>query len=248
MSRTQKDLLEDYEFQITVFEDADDDYLRILFVRLQLGLLLNTGEKLNAARGRMKQLVFEKLAKHQFIVHLGIPERRYARQTLCAQIAINSFTRAKLKAFARTRYDDLLHFFEEYEAPQGRDLQFFKTQSDQIQEVLDQLWDTFRHRAAGLKNRSFVLSIYLLMEELTSKQRALSPSDRKLFSDFTFELWKNLRQEMTLGMDRRNRELYLFQTLLSSAPGEEYQIRRRHEKLLEFFQHFQDTGKIKGNR
>lgn len=89
----------EYVLQATVFEDAPEDYLRILFVRLQLGLLLNSGEKLHAATGKMKQFVFGKLAPHPFITNIGISKRRYTKETLCAQIALNSFSREKLKAF-----------------------------------------------------------------------------------------------------------------------------------------------------
>ena len=126
-----------YDFQVTEFQEADEDYLRELFVRLQLGLLLNAGEKLHAATGKMKNLVFGKLAVHPFIRHLGISERRYAKETLCAQICINSFTKAKLDVFSRTRYDDLLHFFNEYEDPRGKDLELFNKQSKRILDILN---------------------------------------------------------------------------------------------------------------
>src|SRR5439155_25589000 len=100
LTREQQKRIRDYRLQITVFEDATDDYLRELFVRLQLGLWLVTGERLNAETGAMKDFVFGRISKHKFIVRLGIPERRFAKETLCAQITINSFTRAKLGVFA----------------------------------------------------------------------------------------------------------------------------------------------------
>ncbi len=248
MTVAQKQRIRDYRFQVTVFEEADDDYLRELFVRLQIGLLLNTGEKLNAATGKMKQLVFVKLANHPFIQKIGIPLRRYAKQTLCAQICINSFTKEKLKSFARTRYDDLLHFFSEYADPQGKDLELFKKESTKIVDVIDQLWECFGEDTPNLKNRSYILSIYLFVEELVTKGGNLSKKEQKIFSDFVFRLWKRLREEMRMGIDRKNRELYSFETLLSSAPGEEYQIARRHEKLGEYYNHFKETGKIKGDK
>jgi hypothetical protein len=114
LSATQKIKIRDYTFQVTVFDEADDDYLRDLFIRLQWGLLLNTGEKLHAATGKMKHFVWN-FANQSFIKNLGIPERRYSRQTLCAQITLNVFTRGKLDSFARTRYEDLMHFFAEFE-------------------------------------------------------------------------------------------------------------------------------------
>lgn len=246
LSPSQQQKITDYVFQVTVFEEADDDYLRLLFVRLQLGLLLNTGERLHAATGKMKQLVFDKLARHPFIQHLGVLERRFVRETLCAQIAINSFSRQKLREFARTRYDDLEHFFDEYADPQGKDLDFFRVEAKKIKGVLDQLWECFGPKSKEFKNRSYILSMYLLLDELVG-DGTLSQSERKEFANFVTKLWGRLREEKSMGMDRRNRELYTFETLISSAPGEAYQIERRHTKLLDYFAYFRKTGKIKGD-
>lgn len=247
LSAAQKNIIRKYELQVTVFENADDSYLRELFVRLQLGLLLNVGERLNAASGEMKELVFDKLACHQFITHLGIPDRRFAKETLCAQICINSFTHEKLGEFARTRYEDLLAFFKEYEHPQGKDRGLFQMLAKRISAVLDQLWRCFGDNTKRLRNRSYILSVYLFFEEIGSKDGEVSPKEQKIFARFIFKLWQRLREEVSAGFDRKNRELYLFETLLSSAPGEKYQIERRHQKLVEYYNHFKKTEKIKGD-
>ena len=235
-----------YILQVTVFEDADDDYLRELFLRLQLGLLLVTGEKLHAGSGAMKDLVFDKMAAHSFIQRVKIPNRRYAKETLCAQIAINSFMRAKLQAFARTRYEDLLYFFEEYGRPHGADLNFFREQSKKILSVLDGLWECFEERSNQLSSRSYILSIYFLFEKFRDSLRSDKSKDN--FVKFVFALWRRLREEIGAGFDRKNRELYVFETMLSSAPGEKYQIERRHQKLIEYYEYFMAAEKIKGDK
>ncbi len=245
LSPTQREKIKNYEFQVTVFDEADDDYLRDLFVRLQWGLLLNTGEKLHAATGKMKQFVW-KFAEHSFIENLGIPKRRYARQTLCAQIALNVLTKKKLDLFARTRYEDLMHFFAEYEQPLGKDLKAFEAATHEILAVADALWKVFGKQTKALRSRSYILSVYLFFYELASKGD-LTEAERKKFAEFVFRLMKRLREESKLGIDRENRELYSFDTMLSSAPGEKYQIERRHEKLREYYEFFKKTNKIKGD-
>lgn len=246
LSDDERKRIENYAFQATVFEDAKEEYLRLLFLRLQLGLLLNTGERLNASHGKMKQLVFERLAKHEFVDALGIPKRRFAKQTLCAQITINSFRKARLGKFARTRAEDLLHFFEEFAAPLGKDAEFFKLQSTRIQRIVDEMRTIFGERARELKNRSYILSLYLFVDDLVGQLNSLPPQRRKTVASFSFALWKKLKDENRLGIDRTNKEMYLFQGMLSSAPGEEYQITARHEKLSEYFQHFERKGTIPG--
>ena len=74
-----------------------------------------------------------------------------------------------------------------------------------------------------------------------------SDRTRKQFADFVANLWKRLRQEIKSGIDRHNRDLYAFETMLSSAPGERYRIQQRHEKLTDYFRLYQRTGKIKGD-
>lgn len=99
---------------------------------------------------------------------------------------------------------------------------------------------SMRDRPAG-SSRQPVRSI---REELDG---AIGSKERKQFVDFVFALWKRLRQEISSGMDRHNRELYAFESMLSSAPGERYRIEQRHEKLTEYFQHFKKNNKIQGD-
>lgn len=74
---SQRETIKTYKLQIVVFDDADDEYLRELFLRLQLGKLLVTGERLHALSGQMKDFVFKDLSVHPFMTSLGIPDRRY---------------------------------------------------------------------------------------------------------------------------------------------------------------------------
>lgn len=245
---TEKRIIENYTLQITVFQDAKDEFLREHFVRLQLGMPLVTGEKLNALSGQMKDFVFDKLVKNAFIKNLGIPKRRFAKQTLCAQICINSFGRKKLGTFQRTRWEDLRDFFQEYEHPQSTDLVLFNDRTHAISDVLNQLWHCFGERTKQLKNRSYILSIYLLFEELVSQQGPLEEEEQKTFIAFVFKMWQRLREEAQAGIDRKNKELYSFQTSLSSAPGEPYQIKGRYTKLVGFYEYFKKhPGLIKGD-
>lgn len=246
--KLQKKILE-YELQIAIITGADEDYLRELFLRLQLGLLLVTGEKLHAKTGVMKDFVFRKMKGHPFFKLVNIPDRRYAKETLCAQICINSFSRQKDEEFSRTRYEDLSKFFEEYTNPKGPDLSFFEDKCKSIMDVLATLNDYFKGRDSGLRNRSFILSVYLFVEELVKgQQKAKVKEIMPIFVAFVSKLLERLKEEAKLGIKRKNEELYKFESYLSNAPGEKYQIERRHNELKEFFEYYQKTGKIKGDK
>ena len=121
----------------------------------------------------------------------------------------------------------------------------FQVASKDILRVADALWDCFGKEAKALRSRSYILSVYLLFYEMATKGD-LTKAEQGRFVDFVFKLMRCVREEAKLGMDRKNRELYSFETLLSSAPGEKYQIERRHEKLRDYYEHFKKTSKIKG--
>lgn len=247
MHKIDKDKIARYAFQVTVLENATEQYLRDLFVRLQLGLLLNPGERLNASTGQMKELVFKELRAQKFVRNVSLADRRFGKETLCAQIAINSFSRQKTGEFSRTRYDELLKFFETYADPKGTDVSLFRSGRERLLATLTGLDRCFEDEAKKLTNRSYILSIYFLFEDIADGG-SLKDSDCGRFVRFTTHLWARLREEAKLGIDRTNRELYEFQSLLSSAPGEKYQIERRHKKLVEYYSVFSATNRLPGDR
>lgn len=244
-----QDIILNYKLQFTVIRNASDEYLRTLFLRLQLGLLLKAGEKLKAEAGEMRDFIFGKMVKHPFIDKINIPNRRYAKQALCAQICINSFRKAKLKTFSRTRYEDLYYFFREYREVTGAEKKFFEKRCNHIINVLTILDNYFKDEAKHLRNRSFILSIYLFIEDHYEYDEKALKKAMPLIVSFTMILLKRLKEEAKLGIHRQNEELYRLESYLSNAPGEKYQINNRHEKLIKLFEYFlKHKGIIKGDK
>ena len=247
---SERSQITSYKLQITEITEADEDELRLLFLRLQLGLLLNTGEKLHALTGVVKDFVFKKMYKHHFIRNtIDIPRRRFSKETLCAQICINSYHKEKSDTFFRTRFNDLEDFFMAGKSPKGKELEFLNKRFTSILSTLSILDKCFVNKGHLLKNRSFVLSVYLFVEQLTKNR---SPKEIKetvpKFVKFTELFLKRLKEEIKAGFERKNEDLYNFQSYLNNAPGERYQIVRRHEELKKFFTFFLTKGKIKGDR
>jgi Protein of unknown function DUF262 len=235
-----------YQLQVAVLENADDTYLRELFIRLQLGLLLITGEKLHAASGAMKKLTFELLPAQRWVKALGIPARRFAKETLCAQMAVNVFSIAKNKVFARTRYEDLQYFFQEYSAHTGEDKSIFSECESLMLLLMKELAAAFGDKAKMLTNRSYILSLFLMANALREEGQ-FAVADASRMANFALHFWRRLREEMKAGIKRRNDLLFQFQAQLSSAPGEKYQIERRHRSLMDSYRHFLGDGKLPGD-
>lgn len=247
LSQEYRDAILNYRLQFAVIKNASDEYLRTLFLRLQLGLLLVAGEKLKAETGAMRDFIFGKMVKHPFIDKISIQNRRYAKQALCAQICINSFSKAKLKTFSRTRYEDLYYFFREYRNITGAERKFFEERCKHILNILTILDKYFKGEANQLKNRSFILSLYLFVEDHYEKDKIKLEKAMPQIVPFTRKILERLKEEAKLGIHRKNEELYRFESYLSNAPGEKYQIERRNERLKEFFDYYKTTGKIEGD-
>lgn len=247
---SEKSKIIDCKLQITEITEADEKELRLLFLRLQLGLLLNAGEKLHALTGVVKNFVFKRMYRHSFISNtVNIPKRRFSKETLCAQICINSYHKAKSNTFFRTRFDDLEEFFMAGRDPKGKEQRYLDRCFATILSTLNILDEYFTNKGHLLKNRSFVLSVYLFVEEMTKgkNQKEIKVSMTK-FVKFIELFLKRLKEEINAGFKRRNENLYNFQSYLNNAPGEKYQIKRRDEELKKFFTHYLASGKIKGDK
>ncbi len=100
------------------------------------------------------------------------------------------------------------------------------------------MYSTYKHNI--LKNRSLVLSVYLLFEDMT-KEGITNFHD---FVEFIGELIKELKNEAGKGMKKTNSNIYKLQSYLSNAPGEKYQIKFRHELIKKLFDYYKIHKKI----
>ena len=118
--KDDKKIFDKYEINIVVIDTKLDNVLELnlLFTRLQLGETLNSGEKLNAMTGAMRDFIFKELPEgirnHLFFESISTPYRRFVGAQIGAQIALNYFSRnSEKKDFTRSRYIDLQIFFKD---------------------------------------------------------------------------------------------------------------------------------------
>src|SRR6266581_4359608 len=107
--------IEDFQLTLVIYPKIDDEeFLRDIFRRLQLGVRLNSGELLKTYTGALRDFVFKQMGENApFLRHTNLSEKRFSRQFTLAQICINSFRRQETGDFVRARYDDLGDFFKE---------------------------------------------------------------------------------------------------------------------------------------
>ncbi len=76
--------LDIYPLDIVIIEDADEEEVREMFLRLQNGTSLKAQEKRNAYPGKMRDFA-KQVASHQFFLKVGFADSRYTFDHIAAQ-------------------------------------------------------------------------------------------------------------------------------------------------------------------
>lgn len=247
-ARSFKKQLKDYE--VTVVELSGSKLpqeFNLQFTRLNLGQLINSGEKLNAMIGELRDRCFGKLAGHKFLAGIDIPTRRYATQQLAAQIVAQVFAieessrEREHRAFARIRHTDLQRLFKlhaELGAEESQWIERAENVMDHLAEQLDNL--------PILRSRAIVLSIVLLAyaNGLDNEQ------DAQQMAKFASTFIGRLRWQVGLGLDVDDEYRYLidFQRHLTQASAEKYSVRRRAVELERSFEHWRKEEILIGDK
>jgi hypothetical protein len=241
--------IEDYELTFVIYPEIDDeDFLREIFRRLQLGIRLNSGELLKSHTGAIRDFVYKEMGKDApFLKRTHLSEKRFSRQFTLAQICINSFSRSETGDFVRARYDNLEDFFKEKYDLDKKDENLVR-----IREVLDLMDREFAEQAKIISSRAVAVSAYLFVEELYGKdEEALVPRFVEFYVSLLEQIKDNLKLLSNFEKPTNPTILEDFQKYISQASVEAYAIKRRNLFLQRAFKHYLDPktkGKIIGTK
>jgi len=236
LSLTQKTTFEEYKLTVAEVNEISDEEVRLLFQRLQLGIPLNSGEKLNSIMSNMGEFV-KTMVKCPFIQRLNIPSRRFAKEQVCAQICNNSAFINKTDEFRNSKYEDLEILYRV-----NKDFNLESDSTKKILQVLNILDEIFGVRAAEITNRASAVSIYFLVEEMFIESTLHGKEN--LIHDFYLEFLSQLRDEVRLGIDATNRFLLLYQSRVIQAADSRTSLTERHDRLKEAFEYYLGSGSI----
>ncbi len=247
--RLQKELfalskkIDDFELTLVIYpKTEDEEFLREIFRRLQLGIRLNSGELLKTYTGTIRDFVYEEMGKGApFLRHTTLSEKRFSRQFTLAQICINSFARDETGEFVRARYDDLGDFFKD-----KYDLEKNNENLVRIRKVLELMDKNFGEAAESISSRAVAVSAYLFVEDLyVQRKSGLVSEFVKFFVKLLHEIGENLKLLTRFKSPENSTVLEEFQKYVSQASVEPYAIKRRHEFLEKAFKYFLEP-KTKG--
>jgi hypothetical protein len=234
---------EDYELSFVIYPVIEDEeFLREIFRRLQLGVRLNSGEQLKSRTGAIRDFIYKDMGKDApFLRNTNLSEKRFSRQFTLAQICLNSFSRGETGDFVRARYDDLADFFKD-----KYDLERTDANLVRIKVVLNIMDNAFGQDAQVISSRAVAVSAYLFAEGLyLEKKKGLVPRFGKFFVKLLEEIQENLRLLSAFHEPSNRVILEEFQKYVSQASVEPYAIKRRQLFLERAFAHFLEP-KTKG--
>jgi hypothetical protein len=241
--------VEDFELTFVIYPEIDDDeFLREIFRRLQLGVRLNSGELLKTYTGTIRDFVYKEMGKDApFLRNTNLSEKRFSRQFTLAQICINSFSRRETGEFVRARYDDLADFIKEKSDLDNKDENLAR-----IREVLGIMDKHFGQKAQGISSRAVAVSAYLFVEGLLAQERAdLVSSFVTFYTKLLGELKSDLKLLSKYKKPTNPTILEEFQKHISQASVEPYAIKSRDRFLAKAFHYYLDAkteGEIIGGK
>jgi len=239
-----KEKILNYQLNVVeIYEVENAKELNLLFLRLQLGSILNAGEKLHAMTGDMRDYIFNIIGGLGFFAGINIPYRRYAKEQIAAQITLNFFSiRENNGEFHRSRYIDLREFFKEHSTLSD----VGKERIEEIKQVLNTIQIHFGDNLKSINNRAIAVSVFFFVNELIDQGKE---SEIDQFLNFFIKFIKTLKWQISKGvrMDEPYYDLLKFQTHVTQAAGEKYAIQNRHEFWREYFDYYKQENKIKGD-
>ena len=236
-----------YKLNIVMLSNSNQaEEFNLQFTRLNLGAIINSGEKLHAMVGDLRDECFNGLGKHSFLQETSIPTKRFAREQVAAQILAQVFSlieSSKLngpRTFARTRHTDLQRQFKLKN-------KFDDDQRETVARVsilFDLLSTAFQEKNV-LRNRAITVSTVLL----AWSQGVKNPQEAETLASFVDEFVHRLRWQVRKGLfaDQEYHYLTDFQRSITQASAESSSVEARAQTLEEEFARWLDDGKLRGD-
>jgi hypothetical protein len=168
-----------YNLNIHVMEDYDDDRVRLIFSRLQRGKPLSLGERLNAKPGRIVDCMRE-LAKHPFMSEsIGVAKERYGIYPDSARILFYEKFGAK-----QTGSEELYTFFDDFKELDKKSREY--KNATKVLNYLENCFPASPGDYKHLEKHAWVLAVYTMVKELKLSYSLTGQEEkiRKFIIDF----------------------------------------------------------------
>jgi hypothetical protein len=234
-----------YQLTVVLLSDAHQgEDFNLQFARLNLGTIINAGEKLHAMVGEMRDLCFSRESRvggHEFLRMVGVPGRRFAREQLGATILAQMFALNKEGHLTRTRHFDLQRFLKDYSVIGSNVRRWI----EEAVETMDWLVGAVPRAGGLLRNRAMVVSVVLLAWRLGLREGTKGDG----LEDFLDEFLCRLTWQVRKGLSANPEYHYLidFQKHVTQASVERPAVEARHQTLADELARWRESGELKGD-
>lgn len=210
------DAFDDFEIDIEEIEDASDDELEELFVRLQLGTPLTTAEKLNALGGEARDFARWMSDQLFFRERIAVRDTRYAHFDISVKWL---FVQAR-GVQPQMRFSQLEEFLKV-----NRSFDQGSNTAKQIKSGLKYLERAFPVRSDLLRNRASVLSVCMLASKVVEAKILRETAEQ--FGAFLQKFFTALTVEVEKGSRSTESELLDYQEAISYGSTGGQSLRQR---------------------
>ena len=231
----------DYPLTVVMLsESQQSEEFNLQFTRLNLGTIINSGEKLHAMVGDLRNECFDRIGKHSFLKGTNIPTRRFAREQVAAQILAQIFSLHVSGGYVRTRHFDLQGLFKRNSTLTSEQRELV----ERVAQLLDLLAEPFGEINI-LRNRAITVSTVLLAwrRQIKTKEEASG------LATFVEEFVRRLNWQIKKGllMDREYHYLTGFQRNITQASAENSSVASRAAMLEEELERWMETKELRGD-
>jgi len=213
----------------TKIYSVDDETTSVIFLRVQEGVPLNSAEKLNAMRGKLRNRILES-SQHPFFRKTRVREFRFAYRYLCAQIALQETDNGVSNhIFKDAKLRSLKKMYENYKKVLPPKV------FERMSSTFNFLRKTLGSSAQSIRKKSDLLTVYLIASYILQKF-ALKGKEEK-FKDFVADFLQKV--ETTTFTDTEG--YYSYWVARSSSPDSKGQIKNRFEIILKKFLEYDPT-------
>ena len=232
---------------VTLSDSERPEEFNLQFTRLNLGVIIISGERLRAMVGHLRDVCFDELGDHALLKNAKMSTRRYAKEQTAAQVVAQVFAFEAAKSnggeegYARTRYFDLQRLFKDNAELATERRQWI----DQLTDVMDQLGEEIGEDEV-LTNRAMTVSAIRLGYEEADRGEWAPGEVVAFLRTFTTRLQEQVGKG--LDHDREYRYLMDFQREVTQASVEKRAVRRRAVMLREQLEGWRKNGKLAGDK
>ena len=185
-----------YELSVVVVEDAVDDDIEDMFLRLQNGVPLNSAEKRNAISGQIRNFIRDLAESHRLMrSSVAFKNNRYSHDEVVAQMTLIELNGGPTSI----RHDQLKKMYQAHKR--------FKVGSPpatKLKRVLNFLAKAFPRRTPEL-NKVNLVSLYTVVSELLSKYNLAGKEDE--FGNWLLDFERRRKNQDEAGEDQRDERM-----------------------------------------